>query len=88
MFLLAIGVVISTSDRYKRQNKPSKLATNLKRALMARKLQLPSAAIRFQFLSSFSAGKIKNFSWVPRLGGFSQSGSQLILAVAIISFLF
>ena len=24
-----IGAVISTSDRYKRQNKPSKLATNL-----------------------------------------------------------
>ena len=30
MFLLAIGAVVSTSDRYKRQNKLSKLATNLK----------------------------------------------------------
>ena len=33
MFLLAIGAVISTSDRYKRQNKPSKLATNLSVAM-------------------------------------------------------
>ena len=51
MFLLAIGAVISTSDRYKRQNKPSKLATNLSvamhalSALMAGKLQLPSVAV-------------------------------------------
>ena len=64
MFLLAIGAVISTSDHYKRQNKPPKLATNLtvaiacfEHALMAGKLQLPSAATRFwiQFLSSITA---------------------------------
>ena len=30
-----IGAVIITSDRYKRQNKPSKLATNLSVAMYA-----------------------------------------------------
>ena len=48
MFLLAIGAVISTSDRYKRQNKPSKLATNLSvamHALSARSWRETSVAV-------------------------------------------
>ena len=68
MFLLAIGAVISTSDRNKRQNKPPKLATNLSiamhalSALMAGKLQLPSAAIRLQFLSSLTAARLSSLT--------------------------
>ena len=72
MFLLAIGAVISTSDRYKRQNKPSKLATNLSvamHALSARSwrenfscCQLPSAAIRLQFLSYFTAACLSSLT--------------------------
>ena len=69
MFLLAIGAVISTSDRYKRQNKPSKLATNLSVALSTRSWlenfscrQLPSAAIRLQFLSSFTAARLSSLT--------------------------
>ena len=63
MFLLAIGAVISTSDRYKRQNKPSKLATNLSvamHALSARSWRENFNCRQQPFLSSFTAVRLSS----------------------------
>ena len=64
MFLLAIGAVISTSDRYKRQNKPSKLATNLSVAMHALSAHSWRVAVSSHKtpVSSFTAARLSSLT--------------------------